>query len=217
MTTQPRTTPDSRARRCLVTGSVCPEAELIRFAAGPDGQVVADLSAHLPGRGMWVGATADRVAEAVRRNLFSRSYKGRIVPPADLSAQVVTALTRRLADRLGLARRAGQALLGFDGVHGALKAGQVACVIEAVDGAADGRDKILRLNAATIAVPVVGLWSRVDLALALGLDDAVHVALAPGALAQGFLVDVRRLVGFVPLRPVDWLVEKPQPAPTVSE
>ena len=47
-------------RKCIATGQVLPTAELIRFVVGPDGTVVPDLAAKLPGRGMWV--SADRAA-----------------------------------------------------------------------------------------------------------------------------------------------------------
>ena len=53
---------DEPERRCIVTGEVQPKAGLIRFVAGPDGQVVPDLAEKLPGRGIWV--TADRAAIA---------------------------------------------------------------------------------------------------------------------------------------------------------
>ena len=38
-------------RRCIVTGQVLPVEQLIRFVVGPDGVVVPDIEARLPGRG----------------------------------------------------------------------------------------------------------------------------------------------------------------------
>ena len=63
---------DEPERRCIVTGEVQPKAGLIRFVAGPDGQVVPDLAEKLPGRGIWV--TADRAAifEGNARAAYSR-------------------------------------------------------------------------------------------------------------------------------------------------
>ena len=52
-------------------------------------------------------------------------------------------LARRLLAGLGLARRAGELVLGFEKVSTALKAGRVAVLAEASDGAADGRGKLL--------------------------------------------------------------------------
>jgi hypothetical protein len=198
---------DGRERRCLVDAAVKPEADLIRFAIGPDGQVVPDLAAHLPGRGCWVSARADAVAEAARKNLFARSAKRGARIEGDLVALVRAALERRLLDRLGLARRAGQMVVGFEGVHGGLKAQTLGWVVEASDSADDGRQKILRLNAAMDDVPVLGLFDIETLSAAVGLDNAVHLGLLKGAAQKGFAIDLARLSGFCAVMPADWLAE----------
>jgi len=60
-----------RERRCIVTGEVMPDSRLIRFVAAPDGQVVPDVAAKLPGRGLWVTATRKAVTLAVEKKLVS--------------------------------------------------------------------------------------------------------------------------------------------------
>ena len=50
----------SRQRKCAASGEAMDEAHLIRFVAGPDGQVVPDLGRKLPGRGVWVTASRTR-------------------------------------------------------------------------------------------------------------------------------------------------------------
>ena len=97
----------SRQRRDLVSGEVMEEARLIRFVAGPDNQVVADLARKLPGRGLWVAANRTAVDTAARKGGFSRSAKAKLSAPADLSDQVERLLLKRVLDGLGLARRAG--------------------------------------------------------------------------------------------------------------
>ena len=59
----------------MSTGEVRPESEIIRVVVGPDGQVVPDISAKLPGRGAWVGASRDAVLQAVKTKAFARSFK----------------------------------------------------------------------------------------------------------------------------------------------
>ncbi len=44
-----------------------PADALIRFVVAPDGTVVPDLRRRLPGRGVWVTATAAKVAEAEKQ------------------------------------------------------------------------------------------------------------------------------------------------------
>jgi hypothetical protein len=44
----------TQERKCLVTGARLEPDQLIRFVKGPDGRVVPDVAAKLPGRGAWV-------------------------------------------------------------------------------------------------------------------------------------------------------------------
>src|ERR1700712_5945250 len=46
-------------RRCIVTRERLPKERMIRFVIGPDRQIVPDLTARLPGRGMWLSASRD--------------------------------------------------------------------------------------------------------------------------------------------------------------
>src|SRR5207302_3182345 len=68
----PRTEKSATVRMCAVSRKVRPIDELIRFVVSPSGEVVPDLKRKLPGRGLWVSASHRAVAEAVRRNHFSR-------------------------------------------------------------------------------------------------------------------------------------------------
>src|ERR1700674_2928921 len=71
----PRTDRSARSRMCAVTRQVRPIGELIRFVVAPAGEVIPDLKRKLPGRGLWVSASRQTVAEAVRRHQFSKGFK----------------------------------------------------------------------------------------------------------------------------------------------
>src|ERR1700710_3225157 len=71
----PRTDRSATMRMCAVTRAVRPIGELIRFVVAPSGEVIPDLKRKLPGRGLWVSASRQAVAEAVRRNQFSKGFK----------------------------------------------------------------------------------------------------------------------------------------------
>jgi len=73
----------SRERRCIVTGEVLPEARLLRFVLAPDGQVVPDVEAKLPGRGLWVSADRTILAQAVAKRLFARAAKAQAAADKD--------------------------------------------------------------------------------------------------------------------------------------
>jgi len=196
-----------RERRDLVTHQAMDETCLIRFVAGPDGQVAPDLGRKLPGRGMWVAADRVSVETAVKKNLFSRSAKAPLRAPVDLADTVESLLVRRCLDLLGLARREGVLVPGFEKCAAAIRAGKAAWLIEASDGAADGRGKLLNL-ARHQSTRVCGTFSADDLSLALGLENAIHAVLLAGGRADRWGQEASRLAGFRPLRPPEWGPER---------
>jgi len=198
----------SRERRDIVSGEVMEEARLIRFVAGPNGAVVPDLARKLPGRGLWVAADRASVTTAGRKGLFSRAAKTKLSAPADLADQVERLLTKRLLDGLGLARRAGDLTSGFEKVMAAVKSGKVAWLVEASDGAEDGRTKLLNLARHMTPPPgVIGVFSATELGLALGAENVIHSAFLAGRGAGQWTEDVQRLAGFRPLLPESWREE----------
>ncbi len=213
-TTAPRTLAQAaRERRDIVSGQVMDEAALVRFVAGPGGLVVPDLARKLPGRGLWVAADRASVDTAVKKGAFSRAAKAKLAASADLADQVETLLRRRLLDGLGLAKRAGELISGFEKVASTLNAGKAAWLIEASDGAADGRRKILNVARKSPKPPqLCGLFDAEELGLALGAENVIHTAFLAGRGADRWTNDVRRLSGFRPLLPESWREEKPPEA-----
>ena len=198
----------SRERRDLVSGEVMEEGALIRFVAAPDGTVAPDLAAKLPGRGLWVAASRASVETAVKRNLFSRAAKTALKPAPDLADVIERLLAKRCLEQLGLARREGVLAAGFEKTQMAVRSGKAAWVIDAADGSADGRRKLL--GAAARAVPqvrVCGAFGAEELGLALGLGNVIHLALLAGRRAERWTQVVDKLAGFRPLLPESWREE----------
>jgi len=184
------------------------EARLIRFVAGPSGEVVPDLARKLPGRGLWVAANRTAVETAARKGGFSRSAKTKLSAPADLADQVERRLLKRVLDGLGLARRAGDLTSGFEKASAAIASGKAAWMIEATDGSADGRRKLLQVaRRLDVAPKLLGLFSADELSLALGLGNVIHLVFLAGRGAQRWTIDVERLSGFRPLLPESWREE----------
>lgn len=188
--------PKSPLRRCIATGVVGPRDGMVRFVVGPDGTVVPDVDETLPGRGLWLTADPALVEKAVMKSLFAKAARRAVRAPADLPAQVAGLLRRRCLDHIGLTRRGGQTVAGFEKVATALRAGAIGkrsgigLRLEASDGAADGRNK---LDALAPGIAVIDLFSRGELGAALGRDEAVHVVVGTGPLAKSLLRDAGRL------------------------
>lgn len=183
-------------RRCVATGVRGDPATMIRFALSPEGVVTPDVAGVLPGRGAWLAATPEAFARAMKKNAFARGYKRPVTVPPDLPALVERLLADRCLHRLGLARRAGEAHLGYERTREAVLSGAVAAVLEASDAGADGRHKIAALMKASESdAALVRLFARGELGLAFGRENVVHAALARGGSARAFLGDAARLAG----------------------
>jgi hypothetical protein len=184
---------------------------MIRFVVGPDRQIVPDLAARLPGRGMWLSASRD-VLELTRADdtgrqkerrgggadrllvrAFARAARSPVSVPDDLSVILQAGLIRRISEFLGLARRAGQAVAGFEKAREVLRTGRSRLVLQASDGSEAERERFLSgLGPALVVIdPLPGdVLGRV-----FGRDYVVHVAVAPGKLAESLVHEAGRLAG----------------------
>ncbi|HEX2939418.1 MAG TPA: DUF448 domain-containing protein, partial [Rhodopila sp.] len=129
-------------RRCVVTRERLPKERMIRFVVGPDRRLVPDLAARLPGRGMWLSASGDVLQftgsdDTAFRNFtraFARAARGPVTVPSDLPALLQAALVRRIGELLGLARRAGQAVAGYEKARDMLQTRRARLLVQASDG-----------------------------------------------------------------------------------
>ena len=182
-------------RRCIVTGATGAPDAMVRFVVGPDGSAVPDIDERLPGRGMWVTATRDVLERAMAKGAFSRAAAQKVTVDAALAGRVETLLVLRAIALLGLARRAGEAVAGYEKVRAALAAGKVDLVLEARDA---GNDARTRLAGAIGGRTVLRMLDGAELASAFGRDVFAQVGVAGGRLAAEIERECRRLSGFRP-------------------
>ena len=201
----PQDTPDGEAfveevggprRRCIATRESGERARMIRFVVSPQRVAVPDLAARLPGRGIWLSARRDVLepgrAQGVLARALARSARGPVQIPPDLVQLLETGLARRVADTLGLARRAGQAVAGFAKAREWLTAGRCGLVVQASDGSVDERARFLSGKPGMTAVRPL---DAANLGAVFGRDHVVHVAMLPGRLAELVATEAERLAG----------------------
>ncbi len=179
-------------RRCIATGEVRPKAGLIRFAVTPDGQVVPDLAEKLPGRGIWVAADRAALDAAVKKRLFARAARQQVTVPDTLAADVERLLCARVIELISLARRAGQAVAGYEKVKAWLDSGEAEMLIQASDGSERGKRK---LHAPAGKVTYIGVLTASELGLAFGRESVIHSALSGGGLSRRVVEEAARLTG----------------------
>ncbi|MFM2389777.1 MAG: hypothetical protein RLZZ437_1332 [Pseudomonadota bacterium] len=183
---------DEPERRCIVTGESQPKAGLVRFVVGPEGQVVPDVLGRLPGRGMYVEAVAASIDKAAKKNLFTRAAKQPVVVPDGLVALIEGQVLRRVTDLLSMARKAGDAVTGYEKVKDMLAKGQARVLIQASDGSERGKTK-LRPPEGTGSF--IGCLTAGEMGLAFGRERAIHAALAAGGLTSRVVEEAARLAG----------------------
>lgn len=180
-------------RRCVVTGETRPTDSLIRFVVGPDDTIVPDLTGALPGRGIWLSARRDVVNTASEKNFFAKAAKRKVSVPPHLADQIEAQIVRRCMDALGLARRAGQVVAGFEKTSAWLKTAKRGLLVAARDGSEDGKSKLRALAPELTQFTVL---DAAELGQALGRDHVVHAGVASGGLADRLIYEQNRLLGF---------------------
>lgn len=179
-------------RRCIISGAEAPAETLVRFVVDPDGNLIPDIAAKLPGRGLWLRPDRDMIRVARDKGAFSRSARRNVNVPADLADRVEVLLRRQCLGLIGLARRSRQLFVGFEKVRAAMASGQVGILLAAHDGSLDGRSKVARMAP---DVPVCETFSASELGRAVGSERVVHAAIAAGRFCERFLAEVARLDG----------------------
>lgn len=189
-------------RRCIVTGEIGSKENLIRFVVGPGDMVVPDLGEKLPGRGLWVSARREAVEKAIAKGLFAKAARAKAEAGETLADEVEALLARRASAALGLARKAGELVTGFEKVMAEISAGRLAILIQARDGSEDGSGKLAGALKARYAAlqkaqaPILRpLWGD-EMGLALGRANVVHAALTRGSMERKVWVDLARLESY---------------------
>ena len=180
-------------RFCVLTGVTHPVSKLIRFVVGPGDQIVPDICATLPGRGLWLSADRNSVNTAHDRNIFSRAARREVNVADDIADQIEDLLVKRCVELIGLARRGGRTVCGLERVRGWLEEGYVGRLVVAANCAAKDLENPLfkRSN-----VPLIRVLRTEELGRAFGREQVVFSAFKGGGLAKKFDVETARLKGF---------------------
>ena len=191
-------------RRCIATGEIRDRSSLLRFVVGPNGELVADMASRLPGRGLWLTPRRDILERAIARRLFARSAHRAIITPAGFADRVETLLVQRCVDGIGLGRRAGLAVAGFEKSCEAVRTGKASLLLLALDGAEGGRRK---MRALARGLPVAIVLTAAEMGAIFGRDHVVNVAIGDGRRSGRRIAVSEKIAGFRPGAVIDRGVE----------
>ncbi|MDZ7824009.1 MAG: RNA-binding protein [Ahrensia sp.] len=198
MATTKHSAEDMNDRKCIVSGQSGDADMLMRFVVGPDEQIVPDLKRNLPGRGCWVTAKRSMVEQAIKKNAFSRSLKQKVELEKDLPDLIDQLLLRSAMGSLGMARKAGAAIVGSAQVDKAVRSGKALAVLHSSAGAPDGVRKITQARRATVHlggpnIDAFHLFGQDEMNMAFGGDNVIHAALLNAGLGEVALRKLKAL------------------------
>jgi len=186
--------PDTEAaeRRCLVTRDSSPKAGLVRFAIGPEGLIVPDVLEKLPGRGLWVTASREKINEAVKKGLFARAAKQQVTVLPEIADHVEMLLVRRVIDMVSMGRKAGRAVAGLEKVKTWLMDERAVLLLQASDGSERGKSA---LRAPDGPETLIDCLTAHELGMAFGRESVIHAAMTKDGITNRVLYDATRLAG----------------------
>ncbi len=145
------------------------------------------------------------------KRAFARAARRSVATPSGLADHVEALLVRRCCDAIGLARRAGLAVAGFEKVREAVRAGKAGLLLAAIDGAEGSRRK---LGALGRGLPFASVLTAAEIGAAFGRDHVVNASIGCGPLRARIMADAEKIAGFRAQATVDRGVE---PAPAQLE
>ena len=178
-------------RKCIATGQVLSKSQLVRFVLGPNSVIYPDTEDKLPGRGIWVKADRSAIIQAQKGQLFSRAAKQSAECLENLAEQVENLVANRIIKLIGLSRKSGQCVCGYEKVKDWLKKDIAKVLIQSSDGS--NREKS-RLRTPADG-QFIGWLSSKELGKVFGRENITHCALASGGLTQRIVEDAQRLKG----------------------
>jgi uncharacterized protein len=189
-------------RTCIVERARKERPFLLRFVLSPEGSAVPDIKANLPGRGVWVTAKKEIVAEAVKRRAFQRAFRKPVQVAEDLSSQVERLFKRSALERMSICNKAGLVVTGFTKVEEALNRGEIVCLLHACDAAEGGKAKLDRKFAALYYgkdhIAPKNCFTSAEISLAAGSSNVIHAGVKDGGASRAFFEALDRLSCYCP-------------------
>lgn len=184
-------------RTCIVARARKEKPFLLRFVLSPQDEAVPDIKGNLPGRGVWVTAKKEIVAEAVKRRAFQRAFRKPVSAGEDLPLKVEQLFKRSALERLSICNKAGLVVLGFAKVDEALNRGGLAALLHASEASEGGKAKLDRkfaaVNLGKDRIAPINCFTSAEISLATGSANAIHAGVKEGGAARAFFEALDRL------------------------
>ena len=186
-------------RSCLGCRETRDKEHLIRFVLSPEGEVLPDLDARLPGRGAYTCISARCLETVVRQRLFNRAFKREVshLPVEEMVALVGNLMRERILGYLGLANRAGKIISGSslvsDAIRGKIKPGLILVAVDVSKAIGEKVDVL----AAVHKIRSERILTKDDIGAILGKAPRSALAVRHGGFVVRLVSEIERYRNFL--------------------
>jgi predicted RNA-binding protein YlxR (DUF448 family) len=186
-------------RSCLGCRQSRDRDALIRFVLSPQGELVADIEAKLPGRGAYTCVSETCLKTALKQRQFSRAFKRDVVTvtPDEMTGQVGGIMQRRILGYLGLANKAGQVISGGSLVSDAIRGGHKPGLILVATDVSGAIGEKIELLAAVHHISCYRIMKKDDFGAILGKAPRSAVAIRTGGIVTQLTYEIERYRNFL--------------------
>jgi predicted RNA-binding protein YlxR (DUF448 family)/ribosomal protein L30E len=186
-------------RSCLGCRKTRDRDALIRFVISPQGELVADIEAKLPGRGAYTCVSQTCLQAALKQRQFSRGFKREVVAatPDEMTGLVGAIMQRRILSYIGLANKAGQVISGGSLVSDALRSGHKPGLILVATDVSEAIGEKIELLAAVHRIACFRSMKKDDFGAILGKAPRSAVAIRAGGFVVQLTYEIERYRNFL--------------------
>lgn len=186
-------------RSCLGCRQARDRDALIRYVLSPQGELVVDIEAKLPGRGAYTCVSQACLQSALKQQQFNRAFKREVaaVAPDEMTGQVGGIMQRRILGYIGLANKAGQVISGGSLVSDAIRGGHKPGLILVATDVSEAIGEKIELLAAVHHVACRRILNKDDFGAILGKAPRSAVAIRAGGFVAQLTYEIERYRNFL--------------------
>ena len=186
-------------RSCLGCRQSRDRDALIRFVLSPQGELVADIEAKLPGRGAYTCISETCLQAALKQRQFNRAFKREVVTvtPDEMTGQVGGSMQRRILSYIGLANKAGQVISGGSLVNDAIRGGHKPGLILIAADVSEAIGEKIELLASVNRLACFRIMKKDDFGAILGKAPRSAVAIRAGGFVAPLRNEIERYRNFL--------------------
>lgn len=197
---------ENQFRYCSLTNEKKSKTELIRFVIGPEKELVADIKANLPGRGLWITAEKQILKKAIEKHTFERGFKQKVKIESNIECKVEDLLAKAALGRLKIANKAGEAIYGSTKLMAALEKETIIALIHASEASGQSGEKLdkklqskldhnSKMQQNGLKKPFT-CFTGEQLSLAFGAANVIHAGLKHGGATKAAIAAMHKYVAY---------------------